>query len=783
MTGALLDGVRVIEIAHPHTEHAGRLLAGLGAEVVLVEGVDGATTRRRGPCMANAPDPTRAGIPFLARNLNKRSVVIDMATVEGQGRLEGLIERSDIVVSAAASPMHDAVLSARGDAARIAVTDEYGLGESGIVPYAASGAMACTGWPDKAPCNSPSWLAHDAAGIHAALMAVISLLQREVSGVRLDYEIPLHEAAIASIAPWTRHLHAAGVNVAGQGLNPGRCGFGPYPVFRVDDGWVKVIIATPKQWGAFVALLGSPDDLVDGPWADRAFRDQNADAFYPICEEYLAGRSVEDVFHSGQSLGLTVTPLYTMRQFRSDPHAEAREFFVEVDDPDHGVLEHLRAPMVSEPAELIAAASPAPALGADDAWVREVMAEPPRRISPTSATVDPARPLDGLRLLQLGSGAVVPESASIFASLGGDVVRVESKANPDFLRRGGFDGDLDRSPTFNQLNLSVRSIAVDLREPEGLELVTRLAIESDAVVENMRHPVVARWGLDYAGLQAMRPDAISLSSQGMGRGPYHEFQSFGPNLSAFSGATSQWAHPDDDVPVGPTVPHPDHVAGKQGFIALIAALRRRHLTGEGCFIEAAQVEAPAWLIADRFLAQSLTDSDLPPPGNSSPDMAPHGCYPCADDRWIALAVETDEQWRALAGALRVSAAEFATSTHRLARARELDGLVADWTTGQSVAVVEQALRAAGVPASRVVDGDDMAVADGHEPGGFFDTVEHPIEGLLPVTGIPVKTSDGRRPVVTAAPLMGEHTDAVLAEVLDLGEGELIDLRSTNKIGL
>ena len=278
---------------------------------------------------------------------------------------------------------------------------------------------------------------------------------------------------------------------------------------------------------------------------------------------------------------------------------------------------------------------------------------------------------------------------------------------------------------------------------------------------------------------------VSLSSQGFGRGPYGNYQSFGPNLSAYSGAASQWAHPSDEVAVGTTVPHPDHVAGKQAYVALLAALRHRDRGGGGCSIEAAQVEAPAHLIADRFLAQQFVDADLAPLGNRSLDIGPHGCFPCQNDEWITLAAETDEQWQALAGLIDepwTIEARFGTNTGRVAAAAELDEKLTEWTTPWTIDEIETSLRSVDVPASRVVNADHMAVGAGNEPGGIFAEVDHPVAGRHPVAGLPVLTTDGRRPAALRSPCMGEHTDEIVATLAGCSPAQIVELRGRNILG-
>ncbi len=780
----MLQGVRIVEIAHPLTEHAGRLFAGLGAEVLLIEPPGGAATRHRLPKVPGADESDRASIPFLARNANKHSVVLDPENASDVDVLAGLVERSDLVLDADSSPYNPVLTTIEGIASRITVIDEVGLGTASIVGFAASGGMSCSGWPDQPPVNAPSWIAADGASIYAAMMGAVALFVANRHGVRLDYDVPFHEAAMRAIAPWSRHLHSAGINVAGQGVNPGRCGFGPYPVFETVDGYVKVVIATPRQIDGLLELMGQPSELSEGVWADATFRRENLDAFYMMCGEYLRDRTTDELFHHGQKLGLTITPLNTMRQFREDPHAQARGLFLQVDDPEFGRLEMMRGPLLTEPSERTADFVPAPVLGSANDQVVHILAEPVAALSPTGVDVDPLLPLADLRLLQLGSGAVVPEACSDFALLGCDVVRVESMVNPDFLRRGGLE-DMDSSPTFNQLNLGVRSLTIDMRTDEATKLIGSLLPTCDAVVENMRAPVVENWGFDYDACRVIQDNVISLSSQGFGRGPYGHYQSFGPNLSAYSGAASQWAHPSDQVAVGTTLPHPDHVAGKQAYVALLAALRYRDRGGGGCSIEAAQVEAPAHLIADRFLAQQFVEADLAPLGNRSLDVGPHGCFPCQDDEWITLATETDEQWHSLAALIDepwTLEPQLATNTGRVAATAELDERLTEWTTPWTIDEIETSLRSADVPASRVVNANHMAAGADNEPGGIFAQVDHPVAGRHAVAGLPVLTTDGHRPVALRAPRMGEHTDQIVAALAGYSTAQITDLRRQKVVG-
>ena len=201
----LLRNLRVVEMAHPLTEYAGAIWAGLGAEVWLVEPPGGAATRFRRPTVPGADSP-RSSLAFLARNANKKSVVVDPGDPVQVGLLRDLCQRSDVVLDADGSPFN--ALRPGPATPTVTVTDALGLGTSSIVGFAASGGMASSGWPHQPPCNAPSWLALDGAGVYAAVMAAVAVLCRRRGHV-VHYEIPYAEAAVSAVTPWSRCIPTA----------------------------------------------------------------------------------------------------------------------------------------------------------------------------------------------------------------------------------------------------------------------------------------------------------------------------------------------------------------------------------------------------------------------------------------------------------------------------------------------------------------------------------------------------------------------------------------------
>ena len=720
---------------------------------------------------------------FLVRNAGKRSVVFDTDSAEDRDALLTLCDSADVLLDADGSAFHAIVAESRVPVAAT-VTDTEGLGTSSIVGFAAGGGMASSGWPHQPPCNAPSWLAHDGAGTYAAVMAAVGLLAVRGGADHARYEIPYGEAATAATTPWTRILHSHETHAVGQGTQAARLGPNGFPIYETKDGYVRCLAGTPKQWRALVELLGSPEELASGPFVDPKFRAENADALKLLTEELMRAKTTEEAFLEGQRLGLTISPVLSLRQFQDDTHTRARGILEKTIDPEFGAQQMVRTPFLLEPKALNVVPAPAPALDEHGEEARGLTAREPAIQAPREEA-DPALPLAGVRVLELGVGAVVPEAASLLALLGAEVIKLESHVHVDFLRRNSEVANA--SPTFNQLNLGVKSLAMDMTHPEAVEIAHKLAAECDIIMENMRGPIVRRWGLDYTGANAIRDDVIYLGSQGLGTGPYDGFQTYGPNLQTFAGVTHQWAHPDDPFPVGTTLNHPDHIAGKQALVALIGALMRRRETGEGCFIDATQVEGAVFLIADRHLQQFHSEEDVAPLGNRSPDMAPHGCYRCADqadeERWLTLAVENDEQWEALCDVINSTGLDLgdqalASKAGRFAAEDAIDAALSAWLRPQAVADAERSLRAAGIPASRVVTGNDMA----SEQTPFFPALSHPVAGTRHYTGVPVLRDGKHRVTHRRPPLLGEHTEYVLHDLLHLDADEIERLTAARIVG-
>ena len=383
-----------------------------------------------------------------------------------------------------------------------------------------------------------------------------------------------------------------------------------------------------------------------------------------------------------------------------------------------------------------------------------------------------ARPvLHNIRILDFTWVLAGPYATRLLADFGAEVIKVQpliSSDGDDAFSRG----------YYNTWNRNKLGITLNLNRPEGVEIARRLSAVCDAVVENFTPRVMANWGLDYAGLKETRPDIIMLSMSMMGHtGPWRDYIGFAPTIHAFSGLTYLTAFPDGP-PLGPGFSYADHVAGLHASLALLGALEQRRKTGEGQHIDISQVEAMLGLMGDVF-----TGKPPVPDGNRSPLAAPHDVYPCADGRWCALAVFTDNEWRgfkrALGGPAWAETEKFATAAVRQQNKDDLDVQVAAWTHGHTAAEVMSRLQENGVPAGVVQDAAHIARDPQLKARDFF--IERPWPGYSFVDASPVRLSESPAGYRRPAPPPGRDNEYVYGQLLGLAPDEMAALRDAGVI--
>jgi len=391
-------------------------------------------------------------------------------------------------------------------------------------------------------------------------------------------------------------------------------------------------------------------------------------------------------------------------------------------------------------------------------------------------------------ILEFGGGAAGPVATRYFADHGAMVIRVESRQRPDFLRllrlTPDTPGGLDGAHHFAVLNADKQSVALNLSRPEAVAVARRLALRADAVAENFAPGAMAKWGLDYASLVQDRPDLVMISTCLNGQtGPERHYPGFGGQGSALAGFNHLTGWPDRE-PVGPFGTITDSLSPRFAALLLAAALLHRRRTGQGQHIDLSQVEAGIVCLTESILTYTANGEVLGRLGNRSRHAAPHGVFRCADEdgreRWLALAVHDDEDWRRLVRALgepaRAADPALAASTGRLARVDDLERRVEEWTRARPRAAAVRLLHEAGLDAAPVEDFADLHADPQLAHRGHFVEVEHAILGRYPAETHAMRFSDTAPRVHAPAPRLGEHTEQVLRDFLGMPADEYARLR-------
>jgi benzylsuccinate CoA-transferase BbsF subunit len=393
-----------------------------------------------------------------------------------------------------------------------------------------------------------------------------------------------------------------------------------------------------------------------------------------------------------------------------------------------------------------------------------------------------ALPLEGIRVIELCTGAAGPTVAKSLAEYGAEVLRIETRDRPDTHRGGANQARWNKSPSFVKLHRNKKSVTINMRTERGKELLADLIRHSDVVVENFSLGVVDRWGFTYERMRELKPDVILISLKGLGNtGPHASHVTWGPNLLCLFGVTYLWNDPRSDAPPGESrVQHPDFMSGVAGAAAVMAALLYRDRTGQGQYIDGAQIETGAYLLGPYYLDYIVNGRIATPSGNHKAGAAPYGSYPCAgEDTWCAISVRREQEWQRFCQAIGSPAwcldERFASPLARQRHEPELDRLVGEWTSQRTSDQVMDVLQAAGVAAAPIQDVEDQLRNPHFAARKLFVSLDEPEMGEVLTEYPPVRLSETPAQVRAHAPLLGEHTEQVLRDVLHLDEQTIAQL--------
>ncbi|MGY6499901.1 MAG: CoA transferase [Acidimicrobiales bacterium] len=769
-------------------QFAGRLLADYGAEVVLAEPPGGSVIRSEYPL-----DSKTGSFLFAHLNSGKSSTVIDRETSDGRRDFLELCGSADVVIvgdDRAASE----VIGECPDVICAAVTD---FGTSGayagwlgteLIHQALSGSMFYTGLEGREPLYGAGRRASYAAGVQIYIGVVAALHGRLSGGAaprRID--VTIHEAAAAMEQNFsTQYSYNGTYPLRGEQARPrGRA--------RCLDGSIVYFVRF-NQWPEFCRAFEAPE-LIDDPrfahWTDMVQNWGEAAGELAARAETL---TVAHLTAAADRDKLVLAPTMTLEGLGAEEHLRVREFWQEVDGGDHSPGVAL-GPVFRTSATPCIRNRPAPRLGEIDATDRATRRD--ERVVDRPARSDERRgPLEGVRVVDFSSAWAGPMTTRILAALGADVVKIEGPARLDAWRGEPFNPpttaifpDLDpgerpynRHAWFNSQNHDKNSVVLDLKDPEGLRTVRRLIQTSDVVVANWSPGALDRAGIGYEELSRVDPRVIVVEMPAISAsGPLANQRGLGPTMEAMSGITSLIGY-GDGPPLGSGSAYLDPTGGVHGAAAVVTALVHRDLTGHGQHVEVPQREAAMHWIGELLLDTLISGATHRACANTSPIAAPHGAYPAlGHDEWIAVAVETDEQWKALVDSFDAESLRdprFDRADGRLASREELDGLVATVTRIADKHILARQLQDAGVPAAPVNNGRDLFQDRHLRERGWFTRLDHDDVGRREYPGLPL-VLDGRRVAPRrSSPMFGQDTDAVLRRVLGLTDDEIDALHAT-----
>ncbi|MGO9506395.1 MAG: CaiB/BaiF CoA transferase family protein [Mycobacterium sp.] len=775
-----------------------KLLADGGADVIKVESPEGDPLRRWSSSDATIPaDSDGALFSFLSGS--KHSVVADPEVSDDIEMVARLLAAADAVVWSRGSKIIDhpdftptAIHRAHP---HLTVTSITPFGLDGPWRDRAATEFTLQAWsggivglgrglPERAPVYVGGQVGEYMAGAYASAATLTSRYRRSGStqpGELIDLSMLETQILCLTYYPVTYfEMLGRPWRDARRLTIPG--------VAQAKDGLVDLGCGTAQQWFDLCVMVGHPEWIdEESPLTITEQANIHADDIYAWVENNL----VDEIRDFATAFRIPNAPVANGANIAALDHFRARGSFVR--NPRDG-FQQPGHPYRMRPAQL-RQPQPAPRLGEHTARYRGagITARPaPAVMAPSNEL-----PLSGIRVLDMTTFWAGPSCTHFLAMLGAEVIHLESARRPDGTRLiAGVpvteDQWWEKSPIFAALNTNKKGLTLDLQGPRGRELLHRLIATCDVIAENFTPRVLDQMGLDFAAVQSIRSDAIMLRMPGFGLdGPWRDNPAFAYVIESASGLSWLTGYPDRP----PYEPYSlgDPNAGVHALNALLLALEHRRRTGQGVLVEAAMVDAALSISAEQIIEHSAYGALLERAGNRGPTAVPQNLYRTADidefdrlDCWIAIAVATDDQWQRLCGALGspqwATDPALATEAGRRGQQDLIDARLAAWCEPRGGDDIVEILWDAGVPVAKVMQPHRQTELAQLASRGFFETVDHPVNGPARLSTVPMRLSGGPcRFHTRPAPLLGQHNRELLTE-LGLDDAQIAELEADGVIG-
>ncbi|MFA7556125.1 MAG: CoA transferase [Spongiibacteraceae bacterium] len=758
-----LHYLRVIELPAPCTIATGRLLADLGAELIVIE----------------QQDQTEPSLRELVASINKSSIKLADHTDTAKQQFYTHLAEADVLLYDGRSEacqtleINPSLLKQRYPQLTLLSVSDFGLSgpykdfaATNAVQMAMTAVLARSGIDGHSPLLPPGQLAWQTAAVQTTWALMIALWQRSRTGVGSALDCSVFESISQVIDP---ALGVTGSASAGRSATE-MASFGRppvgwlYPIFSCADGNVRACVLNPRQWHGLSEWLGPDHPFTDPKYGNLVTRYPIIPEINKLAGKLFADKNVAEILAEAQHRGVPMSQVATPAQALKNPQFIAREAFSTI------TIHNKQAQLPSGYLELDGVR-----LG-----VRQAPTEPPanRTAAFPENISDPGnktrRPFADLRVLDLGVIVAGAEVGRLFADMGADVIKIENSAFADGLRQSPAGTPISQS--FAQGSRNKLSLGLNLRNPEGIQLFKQLVAKSDVVLSNFKPGTLESLGIDYKSLSSINPGIVVVESSALGNtGPMAKSMGYGPLVRASAGITGLWSYPEiansfsDSITI-----FPDHFAARVAAIGVVTALLRREITGKGGNVVVSQAETIINALAPEFLGESLNPGSLKPLGNVSPLSGLNCVFPCAgDDQWCVIDFRDDQDWQRFveaSGLTRLNDQAFATAEQRSKAASDIEAIISDWTATLSGEQITDKLQAAGVPSSKMIRLTDFDDHPQFLARNFFRQLEQPgFPGVLQTENGPAGISDLPDPPIQAAPFQGQHTRSIAKRLLDMDD--------------
>ncbi|MGD1117912.1 MAG: CoA transferase [Dehalococcoidales bacterium] len=819
----MLSCYRILDLTTEKAFIAGRALSDWGAEVIKIEPPGGDPARFRGLFYKDDPDPEK-NLTWFAFNANKKSVTLDITAAKDKELFKKLVKTADAVLESYPPGYLDKLGLGYKELSKInpgiVLTSISGFGQAGpykdykdpdIVVRALGGLIYGAGYDDRPPLTVSYEHTHTLGAMNGAAGTMIALAHRVHTGQGQHVEAITQQALDIVCSAETEGPYALfgqipsrhGRARASVTLKDGSTFFNTL-LWPCKDGFIALnLLLNPTAAKNNLSMMeylkkdGIDIGFLEGwAWDRKSWEDmtrEQADKLMDSLGKFFMNHTKDELLKLAIANRFQLGPCNNAADVLKHPSLEARKFWKKIDHPELGTSLIYPGGAVVSSEKYIGPYRRAPRIGEHNAEILKTLNTSIKTFEKQKKNKNNAlnKPFEGVKLVQLCWAGVGVYTCNYLSHYGATTVRVETSTRPDPVRlfapfaptnQPGEPVGLERSAFFSITHTAPEmGISLNFKTPEGVELFKKLVAWADVVAEGFPAGVMDKLGLDYEGLKKINPQIIMFRTCGYGHtGPMADQPGFGSILTAVTMMDNIVGWPDRP-PVSPSTYYTDQLSPMYATLSIMAALDYRRRTGKGQYIDHAQIETGLNYMTPLILDYQANHRELSVKGNKSDFAAPHGIYPCqGDDRWVAIAITSDEEWQSFVKAIGspkwAKEKKYEKAADRLKYSDELDKLVAEWTFNYPPEAVEDILQTAGVGAGVVANAKDIDEDPQMNYYHFYREMDHPYMGKLryyhpaPIKLSAVETALGR-PM-----LMGEHTDYICTKTLGMTQGKVNSLR-------